>query len=140
MKNFFLMAALIAALMAMSCGAAHAAESFHISGAKNISGRAYLPVAQLRELGIGVVWNDSTKSVSIETHNQTMLVEAKHGLIVLKGRAYFPLRHLNILKAVSVRYDTASKTVIVTVEKGGDEETISSDDEIKDVDLICIQK
>lgn len=139
MKKVFFLAALIAALI-VSCGAAHAAESFHISGAKMISGRAYLPVAQLRELGIDVTWNQNSRSVLIETWDQTMLVEAKHGLVVIDGRAYFPLRHLNILKAVEVKYDPAAKTVIVTVEKGGDEETISSDDEIKDVDLICIQK
>lgn len=138
MKKVFFLAALIAALI-VSCGAAHAAD-FHISGAKMISGRAYLPVAQLRELGIDVTWNQNSRSVLIETWDQTMLVEAKHGLVVIDGRAYFPLRHLNIMKAVEVKYDPTAKTVIVTVEKGGEGETISSDDEIKDVDLICIQK
>lgn len=119
-----MLVALVTMIMAMSCEVAHA-DSYLIKG-KIIDGRMLLPVARFRELGFGVSWYNYSKVLVIETQTETMKITQEHGLRLINGTAYAPIRHLEILDGVSVTYDPSVKGARLRVDNPG-----SSDSAIK---------
>lgn len=117
-----MLVALVTMIMAMSCEVAHA-DSYLIKG-KIIDGRMFLPVARFRELGLGVIWNNDSKVLIIETQTETMKITQEHGLRLINGKAYAPIRHLEILDGVSVTYDPSVKGARVRVDNPGSSDSV----------------
>ena len=117
-----MLVALVTMIMAMSCEVAHA-DSYLIKG-KIIDGRMYLPVARFRELGLGIIWNNDSKVLIIETQTETMKITQEHGLRLINGTAYVPIRHLEILDGVSVTYDPSVKGARVRVDNPGSSDSV----------------
>lgn len=117
-----MLVALVTMIMAMSCEVAHA-DSYLIKG-KIIDGRMYLPVARFRELGLGIIWNNDSKVLIIETQTETMKITQEHGLRLINGKAYAPIRHLEILDGVSVTYDPSVKGARVRVDNPGSSDSV----------------
>ena len=115
-----MLVALVTMIMAMSCEVAHA-DSYLIKG-KTINGRMFLPVARFRELGLGVTYD--SKVLVIETQTETMKITQEHGLRLINGKAYAPIRHLEILDGVSVTYDPSVKGARVRVDNPGSPDSI----------------
>ena len=115
-----MLVALVTMIMAMSCEVAHA-DSYLIKG-KIIDGRMYLPVARFRELGLGVTYD--SKVLVIETQTETMKITQEHGLRLINGKAYAPIRHLEILDGVSVTYDPSVKGARVRVDNPGSSDSV----------------
>lgn len=117
-----MLVALVTMIMAMSCEVAHA-DSYLIKG-KIIDGRMLLPVARFRELGLGVTWHNDSKVLVIETQTETMKITQEHGLRLINGTAYAPIRHLEILDGVSVTYDPSVKGARVRVDNPGSPDSV----------------
>lgn len=117
-----MLVALVTMIMAMSCEVAHA-DSYLIKG-KIIDGRMLLPVARFRELGFGVSWYNDSKVLVIETQTETMKITQEHGLRLINGKAYAPIRHLEILDGVSVTYDPSVKGARVRVDNPGSSDSV----------------
>jgi hypothetical protein len=117
-----MLVALVTMIMAMSCEVAHA-DSYLIKG-KIIDGRMYLPVARFRELGLGITWYNDSKVLVIETQTETMKITQEHGLRLINGKAYAPIRHLEILDGVSVTYDPSVKGARVRVDNPGSPDSV----------------
>lgn len=117
-----MLVALVTMIMAMSCEVAHA-DSYLIKG-KIIDGRMYLPVARFREFGFGVSWYNDSKVLVIETQTETMKITQEHGLRLINGAAYAPIRHLEILDGVSVTYDPSVKGARVRVDNPGSSDSV----------------
>lgn len=117
-----MLVALVTMIMAMSCEVAHA-DSYLIKG-KILDGRMYLPVARFRELGFVVSWYNDSKVLVIETQTETMKITQEHGLRLINGKAYAPIRHLEILDGVSVTYDPSVKGARVRVDNPGSSDSV----------------
>lgn len=117
-----MLVALVTMIMAMSCEVAHA-DSYLIKG-KILDGRMFLPVARFRELGLGVTWHNDSKVLVIETQTETMKITQEHGLRLINGKAYAPIRHLEILDGVSVTYDPSVKGARVRVDNPGSPDSV----------------
>ena len=117
-----MLVALVTMIMAMSCEVAHA-DSYLIKG-KIIDGRMLLPVARFREFGFGVSWYNDSKVLVIETQTETMKITQEHGLRLINGTAYAPIRHLEILDGVSVTYDPSVKGARVRVDNPGSSDSV----------------
>lgn len=117
-----MLVALVTMIMAMSCEVAHA-DSYLIKG-KIIDGRMLLPVARFREFGFGVSWYNDSKVLVIETQTETMKITQEHGLRLINGTAYAPIRHLEILDGVSVTYDPSVKGARVRVDNSGSSDSV----------------
>lgn len=117
-----MLVALVTMIMAMSCEVAHA-DSYLIKG-KIIDGRMLLPVARFRELGFGVSWYNDSKVLVIETQTETMKITQEHGLRLINGTAYAPIRHLEILDGVSVTYDPSVKGARLRVDNPGSSDSV----------------
>ena len=117
-----MLVALVTMIMAMSCEVAHA-DSYLIKG-QIIDGRMYLPVARFREFGFGVSWYNDSKVLVIETQTETMKITQEHGLRLINGAAYAPIRHLAILDGVSVTYDPSVKGARVRVDNPGSSDSV----------------
>ena len=116
-----MLVALVTMIMAMSCEVAHA-DSYLIKG-RIIDNRMYLPVARFRELGL-VTWHNDSKVLVIETQTETMKITQEHGLRLINGTAYAPIRHLAILDGVSVTYDPSVKGARVRVDNPGSSDSV----------------
>ena len=89
-----------------------------------IHGRMYLPVAKFRDLGLKVTWEPKAKAVVLETENEKLRITEEYGLKLINGKAYAPVRHLNVLKDVKAVYDRSVKACRVTVNSQTQEESV----------------
>ena len=89
-----------------------------------IHGRMSLPVAKFRDLGLKVTWESKAKAVVLETENEKLRITEEYGLKLISGKAYAPVRHLNVLKDVKAVYDSSMKACRVTVNSQTQEESV----------------
>ena len=89
-----------------------------------IHGRMYLPVAKFRDLGLKVTWQPKARAVVLETENEKLTITEEYGLKLINGKAYAPVRHLNVLKDVKAVYDSSMKACRVTVNSQTQEESV----------------
>lgn len=118
MKKIFLM---IMMFIAMATTAM--ADTYLVRGSI-IHGRMYLPVAKFRDLGLKVTWESKAKAVVLETENEKLRITEEYGLKLISGKAYAPVRHLNVLKDVKAVYDSSMKACRVTVNSQTQEESV----------------
>lgn len=99
------------------------ADSYLVKGSI-IHGRMYLPVAKFRDLGLKVTWQPKARAVVLETENEKLTITEEYGLKMISGKAYAPVRHLNVLKDVKAVYDSSMKACRVTVNSQTQEESV----------------
>ncbi len=99
------------------------ADTYLVKG-NIIHGRMYLPVAKFRDLGLKVTWEPKAKAVVLETENEKLTITEEYGLKLINGKAYAPVRHLNVLKDVKAVYDSSMKACRVTVNSQTQEESV----------------
>lgn len=118
MKKIFL-----AIIMFMAMATTAMADTYLVRGSI-IHGRMYLPVAKFRDLGLKVTWEPKAKAVVLETENEKLRITEEYGLKLINGKAYAPVRHLNVLKDVKAVYDRSVKACRVTVNSQTQEESV----------------
>ena len=118
MKKIFL-----AIIMFMAMATTAMADTYLVRGSI-IHGRMYLPVAKFRDLGLKVTWEPKAKAVVLETENEKLTITEEYGLKLINGKAYAPVRHLNVLKDVKAVYDSSMKACRVTVNSQTQEESV----------------
>lgn len=116
MKKIKVLLPMIMLSLVISCSAVYA-DTYLVKG-KNIDGRIYLPITKFRELGLVVTWRGAEEGVGIETPEESMIISKSTGLMIIKGKSYAQVRHLNLLKGVDVHYDPNKKGAIVQTNFG----------------------
>lgn len=99
------------------------ADSYLVKGSI-IHGRMYLPVAKFRDLGLKVTWEPKAKAIVLETENEKLTITEEYGLKIINGKAYAPVRHLNVLKDVKAVYDRSIKACRVTINSRAQQESV----------------
>ncbi len=130
MKKIFL-----AIIMFMAMATTAMADTYLVRGSI-IHGRMYLPVAKFRDLGLKVTWEPKAKAVVLETENEKLRITEEYGLKLISGKAYVPVRHLNVLKDVKAVYDHSVKGCRVTVNSQTQEESVVKIDTDRPVERI----
>lgn len=111
------------AIMFITMATTAMADSYLVKGSI-IHGRMYLPVAKFRDLGLKVTWKPQVRAVVIETDRESLTITEEYGLKLISGKAYAPVRHLNVLKDVKAVYDSSMKACRVTVNSQTQEESV----------------
>lgn len=110
-------------IMFMAMATTAMADTYLVRGSI-IHGRMYLPVAKFRDLGLKVTWEPKAKAVVLETENEKLRITEEYGLKLISGKAYVPVRHLNVLKDVKAVYDRSAKACRVTTNSQTQEESV----------------
>ena len=111
------------------------ADTYLVKGSI-IHGRMYLPVAKFRDLGLKVTWKPQVRAVVIETDRESLTITEEYGLKLISGKAYAPVRHLNVLKDVKAVYDGSVKACRVTVNSQTQEESVVKIDTDRPVERV----
>ena len=130
MKKIFL-----AIIMFMAMATTAMADTYLVRGSI-IHGRMYLPVAKFRDLGLKVTWQPKARAVVLETENEKLTITEEYGLKLINGKAYAPVRHLNVLKDVKAVYDRSVKACRVTVNSQTQEESVVKIDTERPVERV----
>lgn len=130
MKKIFL-----AIIMFIAMATTAMADTYLVRGSI-IHGRMYLPVAKFRDLGLKVTWEPKAKAVVLETENEKLRITEEYGLKLISGKAYAPVRHLNVLKDVKAVYDSSMKACRVTVNSQTQEESVVKIDTDRPVERV----
>lgn len=123
------------AIMFITMATTAMADTYLVRGSI-IHGRMYLPVAKFRDLGLKVTWEPKAKAVVLETENEKLTITEEYGLKLINGKAYAPVRHLNVLKDVKAVYDRSAKACRVTVNSQTQEESMVKIDTDRPVERV----
>ena len=130
MKKIFL-----AIIMFIAMATTAMADTYLVRGSI-IHGRMYLPVAKFRDLGLKVTWEPKAKAVVLETENEKLRITEEYGLKLISGKAYAPVRHLNVLKDVKAVYDRSIKACRVTINSRAQQESVVKIDTDRPVERV----
>lgn len=123
------------AIMFMTMATTAMADTYLVKGSI-IHGRMYLPVAKFRDLGLKVTWKPQVRAVVLETENEALTITEEYGLKLINGKAYAPVRHLNVLKDVKAVYDRSVKACRVTVNSHAQQESVVKIDTDRPVERV----